>query len=75
MLLRVVLDDRIKKAKRLLEGKAISVAGPDCRRRPLKACKFNKPCENEVERNRYKEPLLQHGEPVAVLKELYSVDG
>jgi len=50
--LRTVLEDRIKKAKRILDGNVVLVRGPDCKKCPLKDCKFNefKAEENETER-------------------------
>lgn len=41
-LLKATLRDRIEKARRILEGKAILVPGKDCRDCILKECKFNR---------------------------------
>jgi hypothetical protein len=51
--LKAALSDRIEKARRIIEGRVVLVPAPDCRKCPLKDCRFNESRmeENELGKN------------------------
>ncbi len=59
-LLKSALRDRIEKARRILEGKAILVPGLDCKDCPQKECRFNKSVGSRTIRPRSLDELFEN---------------